>query len=362
MSTSPDAPVAPSPAPPWELSRRGWTVLISSLLVTALMVIGLFVPVPYVSLGPGPTYDTLGAVDDTPIIHIEGAQTYPTTGQLRMTTVSVKDDVSMFEAVALWVSGRYALAPREEYFRPGVTEEEVEEQNSKLFQDSQTNAEIAALRELKYPVKVIAQRITSGAPADKVLVPGDRLVEVNGKKIANAEDVRAALAGTAPGASIPITFKREGVDKSGTIVLGKATDFGAEDRPEGFMGLESAERPDVPFKTTISLADVGGPSAGLMFALAIIDRLTPGDLGGGEIVAGTGEITAQGEVDPIGGIPFKMVSAKEAGATTFLVPVDNCAEAKENAPDGLRLIKVENLAGAVKALEGLKDNRDLPTC
>ncbi|WP_436494169.1 YlbL family protein [Actinokineospora sp. HUAS TT18] len=362
MSTSPDAPAAPPHVPAWQLTRRGWTVLISSLLVTALLVIGLFVPVPYVSLGPGPTYDTLGTVEDTPIIKIDGAETYPTSGQLRMTTVSVKDDVSMFEAVALWVSGRYALAPREEYFRPGVTEEEVEEQNSKLFQDSQTNAEIAALRHLKYPVKVIAQRITSGAPADKVLAPGDQLLEVNGRKVTNAEDVRAALAGTAPGQTIPLTFKREGAEKTGTITLGKATDFGADERPEGFMGLESAERPDVPFKTTISLADVGGPSAGLMFALAIIDRLTPGDIGGGETIAGTGEITPQGEVDPIGGIQFKMVSASEAGATTFLVPADNCAEAKENAPDGLRLVKVETLDGAVRALEDLKANRDAPAC
>jgi PDZ domain-containing protein len=362
VSTPPDAPVAPPQAPIWQLTRRGWTLLSSAVLVTALMLVGLFVPVPYVSVGPGPTYDTLGSVDGTAIIKIDGTETFPTNGQLRMTTVNVDDDVTMFGAVSLWVSGRYAMIPREEYFRPGVTEEEVQEQNTKLFQDSQTNAEIAALRHLKYPVKVIAQRITSGAPADKVLAPGDLLLEVNGKKIVNAEDVRAALAGTGPGTSIPVTFKREGVEKTGTIVLGKATDFGAEDRPEGFMGLESGERPDVPFKTTINLADVGGPSAGLMFALAIVDRLTEGDLSGGEIIAGTGEISPQGTVGSIGGIPFKMVSAKEAGATTFLVPADNCAEAKDNAPDGLRLVKVENLDGAVQALDDLKAHRDVPAC
>lgn len=367
MSTPSDAPVSETPptgpALGWHLTRRGWTVLSSSLVVVALLVLGLFVPVPYVSLGPGPTYDTLGAVQGVQIVRIDGAETFPTNGQLRMTTVSVKDDVSMFEAVALWVSGRYALAPREEYFRPGVTEEEVEQQNSKLFQDSQSNAEIAALRQLKYPVKVIAQRITSGAPADKVLVPGDRLISVNDKPIATVENVRASLAGTVPGQTVPITFQREGKEQSSTITLGKATDFGAEERAEGFMGLESAERPDVQFKTSITLADVGGPSAGLMFALAIIDRLTTGDLSGGAIIAGTGEITAQGKVDPIGGIPFKMVSAREAGATTFLVPADNCAEAKENAPDGLRLVKIENLDGAVHALESLSAHRDdVPAC
>ncbi|WP_228769818.1 YlbL family protein [Actinokineospora alba] len=366
MSTPPDAPAAHTPpigpTEGWNLTRRGWTVLSSSLLVMGLLVLGLFVPVPYVSLGPGPTYDTLGDVEGVQVVSVNGTETFPTSGQLRMTTVSVQDDVSMFEAVARWVSGRYALAPREEYFKPGVTEEEVQEQNSKLFQDSQSNAEIAALRYLKYPMKVIAQSITSGAPADKVLVPGDRLLVVNGKPIAAAEDVRAALAGTTPGQAVAVTFQREGQEKSGTITLGKATDFGASDRPEGFMGLESGERPDVTFKTSITLADVGGPSAGLMFALAIVDRLTRGDLGDGAVIAGTGEITAQGKVDAIGGIPFKMISAHEAGATTFLVPADNCAEAKENAPDGLRLVKVENLEGAVRALDDLKAKRDVPSC
>ncbi|SES35492.1 YlbL family protein [Actinokineospora terrae] len=367
MSTAPESPTPQPPAPDVPLvraglTRRGWTIVVSSVLTVALLLVGLLVPIPYVSLGPGPTYDTLGDVDGVPIVRVDGEKSHATTGQLRMTTVSVNDEISLFGALGLWVSGRYAVAPREDYFRPGETEEQIEQQNTKMFQDSQSNAEIAALRHLKYPMKVIATEITSGAPADKVLAPGDQLLVVNGKKVAAAADVRAALAGTTPGQGISITYKREGQERSATITLAKATDFGQEDRPEGFIGLGAGERPDVAFKTTISLQNVGGPSAGLIFALAIIDRLTDEDLAGGATIAGTGEIDAAGNVGRIGGIPFKMVAAKEAGVSVFLVPEGNCAEAKDNAPEGLRLVKVSTLDGAVQALQDIKAGRPVPGC
>ncbi|GAA2992881.1 YlbL family protein [Actinokineospora diospyrosa] len=366
MSTAPESPAAPpTPDPPTvraALTRRGWTLVVSTVVTAALLLVGLLVPIPYVSLGPGPTYDTLGSVEGVRVVQIEGEPSHETTGQLRMTTVSVNDEITLFGAFGLWVSGRYALAPREDYFRPGETEEDIDRQNTKLFQDSQSNAEIAALRYLKYPMKVIAQEITSGAPADKVLAPGDQLVEVNGKKVAAAADVRGALAGTTPGQSIAITYKRDGQEKTATIALARASDFGQEDRPEGFIGLGAGERPDVDFKTTIRLQNVGGPSAGLIFALAIIDRLTEEDLAGGATIAGTGEIDAAGNVGRIGGIPFKMVAAKEAGVSVFLVPEGNCAEAKDNAPDGLRLVKVSTLDGAVQALKDVKAGRPVPGC
>ncbi|GLZ41636.1 PDZ domain-containing protein [Actinokineospora sp. NBRC 105648] len=336
--------------------------MVSFVLTVAFLLVGLLVPIPYVSLGPGPTYDTLGAVEGVPIVKIDGEESHPTTGQLRMTTVSVNDEISLFGALGLWVSGRYALAPREDYFRPGETEEQIEQQNTKLFQESQSNAEIAALRYLKYPVKVIASSITAGAPADKVLAPGDQLVTVNGKPIVAATDVTTALTGTVPGQTVSITFKRDGQERTAPLTLAKATDFGAKERAEGFMGVGPAERPDVAFKTTIRLQNVGGPSAGLVFALAIVDRLSTDDLAGGATIAGTGEIDVDGNVGRIGGIPFKMVAAKEAGVNTFLVPKDNCTEAKDNAPEGLRLVKVENLAGAVQALKDIKAGKDVPGC
>lgn len=336
----------------------------SFVVVAVLALIGGFVKVPYVSLGPGPTYNTLGSVDGQVVVEVDGTRTYPTSGQLRMTTVSINDEVTLFDALGKWVSGRYALAPRDEYFSPGQTQEDLERENTKMFQDSQSAAETAALRYLDKPVKVIAQEITRGAPADRFIQPGDRLLEVNGQPIAVQEDVRKALQGTKPGQTVPITFQHEDEPKKTVDVeLGKASDFDRDDtRTEGFLGLAPADRADVQFEINIHLEDVGGPSAGLIFALAIVDSLTPGAMEDGRTVAGTGAIDVKGNVQPIGGIPFKLIAANEDGATTFLVPADNCAEAKSNAPDGMDLVKVETLAGAVEALEDLDNGRTPPHC
>jgi PDZ domain-containing protein len=360
---APPADVDRESTPPNRLTRRGWTIVLSFAIAAVLGLLGGLVQVPYVSIGPGPTYDTLGSVDDQVVVQVEGEKTYKTTGQLRMTTVSIKDDVSLFGALGLWVSGRNALMPREEYFGPGQTEDDLQRENKKMFQDSQSDAEVAALRYLKYPVKVVAQEITRGAPADQVLEPGDRLFEVNGREIKVQEDVRDALKGTKPGQSVEISYEHGNEPRETKAVkLGKASDYGSDDRAEGFLGLLPIDRADVKFQTTIHLEDVGGPSAGLIFALAIVDKLTPGELEEGKTVAGTGEIDVKGNIGLIGGIPFKLIAAKDAGATTFLVPEGNCAEAKANAPDGLRLVKVDTLDSAVKALEMINDGENPPAC
>jgi PDZ domain-containing protein len=342
------------------LTRRGWTVLLSALLVIAFGLTGAFVRVPYVAIGPGPTYDTLGQAGGAPVIQITGRQTYPTAGELRMTTVSLNDQITLFGALGLWASGRYALAPREEYFKPGESDEQVQQENVKEFQDSQSNAEVAALRHLGFPIKVLAQEVVAGSPADKVLAAGDRLLNVNGKQITQEDDVRAALAGTKAGQTISITFQH-GTDapRTSELALGPNPD---PKQPQGFMGLQPIDRADVPFDVKVSLQDVGGPSAGLMFALAIVDRLTPGEMVAGEHVAGTGEIDEKGNVGAIGGISFKVVGAREAGATVFLTPEQNCAEAAAAVPDGLKLVKVSNLDSALTALDDLKAGRPAPSC
>lgn len=355
------------------LTRRGWTILLSMIIVLAFGLIGSLVRVPYVSLGPGPTHDTLAKSEDGPVIAIDGRKTYETSGELRLTTVSVNDGITLLGALGLWVSGDYALAPREIYYPPGETDEEVKKENTKQFQDSQGAAVSASLQYLKksgvdwadeIKVGVVVKELTTGGPADKVLDPGDQLLVVNGKKIGAAKDVRAALKGTKPTDKIEVTYRDEGEssaadEHTGTITLGKADD----DRKQGYMGLLPAEHPEVDdLKVDIKLADVGGPSAGLMFALAVVDRLTPDELAGGRHIAGTGEITEDGTVGAIGGISFKLAAARDDGATVFLVPEGNCAEAKESAPDGLRLVKVGTLTDAVDALEKLNAKQRPASC
>jgi Lon-like protease len=350
----------PAASPPRErgLTRRTWTLIVSFLAVAALGLLGGFARVPYVALGPGPTYDTLGQAKGTDVVTVDGQNTFPTKGTLRMTTVSLTDEVSLFGALGLWLSGRYALAPREEFFKPGESEEQVQQENQKAFSDSQTSAEVAALDYLGYPGKVIANEITKGSPADNVIPLGARILSVNGKQVASADDVRAALENTKPGDRIEVAFEHDGTSKSTQLTLGTRDDG----RPSGFIGILPVDRADTPFKIKISLTDVGGPSAGLMFALAIVDKLTPGELNGGQNIAGTGEILGDGTVKPIGGIAFKMVAAKEAGATTFLVPAANCVDARQQTPEGMKLIKVEKLQDAVSSLEALASGKPTPGC
>ncbi len=327
-------------------------------LVVAFALLGAFVPVPFVALGPGPTFDTLGADNGRPVVDIRGHESFPTTGHLNMTTVSVTDDLSMFAALAMWASSRYALAPRDLYYPPNQSPQDVEQQNTKAFTESETSAQTAALRYLGYPTKVVAGEIVKHSPADGVLAPGDQLLQVNGKPVPDAASVRAALAGTKPGDQVDVTFKHaDQPDRTARIQLAPRPDS-----PQGFVGIAAEDRPAVPFDINISLAHVGGPSAGLMFALAIVDKLTPGNLDGGKFVAGTGEIDGQGRVSPIGGIQFKMTAAREAGATVFLVPAANCSEAKSQAPAGLELVKVGSLGEAVQDLGALKAGKTPPGC
>jgi Lon-like protease len=170
--------------------------------------------------------------------------------------------------------------------------------------------------------------------------------------------VQNALVDTKPGQTVDIVVQTGNqAPRDLKIKLGSNPD-----RKQGFLGITPASHADVPFKITISLSDIGGPSAGLMFALAVVDKLTPGDINGGMTVAGTGEIDDQGNVGPIGGIPFKLMAARDAGATVFLTPAENCSEAQTHVPAGLRLVKVTSLGSAIKELADLKAGRPVPGC
>jgi Lon-like protease len=117
-----------------------------------------------------------------------------------------------------------------------------------------------------------------------------------------------------------------------------------------------------PFTVKINISNIGGPSAGMMFALGIIDKLTKDSLSGGKFIAGTGEIDPAGDVEPIGGIQQKMAGARDAGATVFLAPAGNCSDTSGAVPAGLRVVKVSTLAGAVQDLQNIKAGRPVPSC
>jgi PDZ domain-containing protein len=190
------------------------------------------------------------------------------------------------------------------------------------------------------------------------LQPGDRIVRIDGKDVTDSESVRKVLSGTRPGQTVTVVFQRDGgSERTESVTLARHPES-----PHGFIGIQPADRADAPFEVDIALEDVGGPSAGLMFALAILDELTPGAMTGGQSIAGTGTIDAEGNVGEIGGISFKLVAAHEAGADAFLVPEGNCGEAVAAAPEGLTLVRVATLDDAVSAVESLAEGKSAPSC
>ena len=311
---------------------------------------------PLVALGPGPTYDTLGDVNGAAVVTVDGLPTYPTTGHLNMTTVAVADRLTFVDVVHAWAAQDRQVVPRSVIFPPNKSDDQVREENTQQFASSETNAEVAAMTQLAIPTRVVVGALVPDSPAAGALQVGDELVAVSGHAVGTPAAVSDALAATTPGQNVTVTYRRDGQERSADVALGRSGD-----RAQGLLGVRPAVEPrsgDIK----ISLGDVGGPSAGLMFALAVVDKLSPGALTGGRFVAGTGAIDATGDVSPIGGIPFKMEAARDAGATVFLVPDQNCTEAAANAPAGLQLVRVTGLADAVHQLEALDGGAPAAAC
>jgi PDZ domain-containing protein len=340
------------------VNRRILTLLVALVPVVAFGVLLSVVTVPYVSLGPGPTFNTLGDVDGKEVVDIEGTEVFPTSGHLNMTTVSQRDGITLGQALTLWTSGREQLVPRDLVYPPDKSKEEIDEANTTDFRQSEDSAEYAALHYLKYPMAVTVESVNKDGPSAGKLQDGDAIDAVNGKPVANLEGFQAIIKATKPGEEVVLDYRRkDGPPGVATVKLGSNPD-----REHGFLGIGVLDAPWAPFSVKFNLANVGGPSAGMMFSLAVVDKLTTGDLNGGKFVAGTGTITGDGEVGSIGGITHKMLAAREAGATVFLVPADNCEEANTAPQDGLELVKAENLGQVVDALKTLSAGGEPPRC
>jgi Lon-like protease len=332
------------------MRRRGATLLAGAFLLAALVLLAWQVSVPYVELGPGPTWDTLGKDKGKDVIQITGTTSSGSAGQLRMVTVGVTDHISLWEALRGWLNNNDAVVPREVIYPPEQTQQQVDQENQQQFKDSQSSAETAALRALGYPVQVTVQEVSAGLPADGHLKVGDMITSVDGKNITSAQELTQLIRAKAAGSKLAIGYTRGGAPGTTTITSAKGEDGSPR------IGVQIDQKQPHPFQISISLNDVGGPSAGLMFSLGIIDKVKPEDLTGGLDIAGTGTIDDDGNVGAIGGIAQKMRGAKRDGATIFLVPADNCAEATANAVPGLKLVKVSTLTNALSALQTLRQH------
>lgn len=345
------------------MTRRTLTLAVAGFLVVLLSAVAALLPVPYVALNPGPVTNTLGSVGKTELIRIEGRTTYPDEGNLDLTTVSVlggpRHRLDLVTALRGWLDDAVAVVPEEQVYPAGETAKEIEEQSATEMRDSQENATTAALRHLGIPVttRLLVQQLAEGSPSRGKLRAGDEIIQVDGEPVLGGAQLRELITARDPGDQVRIVVNRDG-----KRVQVRITTQAAEDG-RAIVGITTRDDADYPFTVEISLQDVGGPSAGLMFALGIVDKLTPGSLTGGEHIAGTGTIDDAGHVGTIGGITQKMIGAKEAGATVFLSPPANCEEALRTKPDGLRLVKARTLTSAVKALDTINEGRSsYPRC
>jgi PDZ domain-containing protein len=337
-------------------------MLLATILAIGMTLVAAVATVPYVALQPGPTYNTLGTFDGKPVITVSGHRTYPVDGHLNMTTISVVTRLTLVQALRGWFEDDLAVVPRDVIYPPDQTDEEVRAEEQAAFRGSQDSATAAALRQLgvRGLVHVLVDKVDAGAAAAGKLKSADELIAIDGAKVTDAKQLRRLIGTRRPGDPVRVTYLRGGRKADVTVTTKSATNKDGTVRP--VIGVQTRERTDYPVKVSISLGDVGGPSAGLMFALGILDKLEPGSMTGGRFIAGTGTIDADGAVGPIGGITQKLIAAKRNGATVFLVPEGNCGEAVSGAPSGLRLVKVATLKGAVAELSKLRSGARTTPC
>jgi PDZ domain-containing protein len=353
--------------------RRGAVIGVWALTVSLVVLLILtFLPTAYVIQRPGPVFDTLGTStdengDDVPMISVVGAKTYPTAGTLDMLTVQVVGNrertPSWLELAAAWFEPSKAVVPIDSVFPQDETTEQREQESAAMMTDSQKEATAAALSHLGYDVhpRLTVYSLTEDSAAAGMLRKDDVITKANGTAITDVDTLRQVIA-KGDGDPVALTIDRDGTTKTVTVTPKKST---VDGKTTWLIGVTLLTDYRFPISVTIQLDNVGGPSAGMMFALGIIDTLTPGHLNGGKNVAGTGTIVANGTVGPIGGIRQKMYGAKDAGARYFLAPSSNCDDVVGHVPAGLRVFSVATLDDSLTVLDALRDGGDLdrlPTC
>lgn len=347
----------------------------TALLVTvalAVLVGGLLnlVTVPRVVYHPGPVYDTLGSIGEAEVVQLdEELETHEDTeGHLFFTTIRLEggpgNSLTAWQWLRAQFDGATTIVPRERVFPEGVNAEQVREQNTALMQHSQQDAAVVALRAngTEIPEDIVVAQVMVGAPADGVLHVDDQILAVAGEEVTSTRVVQDSIQAVTPGEGVELTLLREGEEV--TLDVPTTRD---EETGRTIVGVYLAPRYELPYDIRIDAGNVGGPSAGLMFSLAVYDKLTPGPLTDGRSVAGSGTITGTGQVGGIGGITQKMHAAQNAGVDLFLAPAANCDEVVTGQPDDLVVVPVatfEEALGTLEQAEGTDDltSLPLPTC
>ena len=366
----------PDTAPSGESRRRRRlrraVVAGSFILVVALIAAVFLVPVNAVIEAPGPTWNVLdnGSSSDQDVLKVSGTETYPTEGALRMTTVSVSGcpgyPVTTADLIAAWISADKRIVDRDEVCPQDQSAEQVKETGKAQMTASQDSAVIAALVETGKAgamhltvTEVTEQQTSTEIQAGDVL---ETITPEGGQTttLASFSQLRELMTTIPEGTRVTLGVRRG--DQKASAAL--TTIAPQEGTTGSLLGLSLKISVDSPVEATFGLSDVGGPSAGMMFALGVVDEITPGSLTGGKDISGTGTIDMTGQVGPIGGIQQKMAGARESGSTFFLAPASNCNEVKGHEPKGMQVFAVNTLHEAVAATKAIASGNTsgLATC
>ena len=328
-----------------------------------LTIATLLAPIPFVFFKPGVPDNVAGK-----IISIKDAKTYPINGKLFITSILVTNpDSPVFGAETLvnWAIGPHVVLPKESVYPPIQPAQKIERDSRNEMESSKVTSTAAALRYLGYDFDEVyyVSDIRDYSDAIKKLKIGDVITDIDGKKINQIEEIRTSYTNKSIGDPLLITVERK--DKNGKVasvttrvILVENLDIEEKERPA--IGILVGTSARFPIDVDFNLPGVGGPSAGLIFAVGIVEKLTEEDLVRGRKIAGTGTISASGKVGGIGGIEEKMVGASRIGATIFIAPRENCPDI-EHVPKGLKVIPVSTLSEAIEALRA-PDNFQHASC
>jgi len=342
------------------------------VLVVVLIAAVFLVPVNAVIEAPGPTWNVLdnGKSADQDVLKVSGTETYPTEGALRMTTVSVSGcpgyPVTTADLIAAWISSDRRIVDRNEVCPQDQSAQQVEETGKAQMTASQDSAVIAALIETGMAgamhltvTEVIEQQTSTEIQAGDVL---ETITPEGGEAttITSFSQLRELMTTIPEGTRVTL-----GVNRGEQQTTAALTTIAPQEGTTGsLLGLSLKISVDSTVEASFGLSDVGGPSAGMMFALGVVDEITPGSLTGGKDISGTGTINMDGQVGPIGGIQQKMAGARNSGSRFFLAPASNCDEVRGHEPEGMQVFAVSTLHEAVTATEAIASGNTsgLTTC
>jgi PDZ domain-containing protein len=339
----------------------------SKYLFALLVLVAFFIPTPYVLLSPGTPQNILNSA-----ITITGAQVFPTTGKMSVTSIMVTNPDSYmtgFDILYGWAKGEQAVLPRVEIYPDNESAEESIKQGAVDMQASQASATTAALTLLGYKgeTKLIINSVNEKTDSFKKLKAGDQIIEIDDRQLTSTTQLLDYLKSKKPGEVITLKLMRESVAQRSSIetstqLTSKSRSkplvevmveimLSARDDNSAFIGIIVETVQKFPVSVKIKLAETGGPSGGFIFALGIIEKLQSENLTRGRNIAGTGTISDTGEVGPIGGITEKIIGAKKDGVEIFLAPIENCLDiSTSQLLEGIKVVPVATLAQALEVL------------